>query len=768
MMIATPRATEVLHWVSAWCCSMLLLSGCDGFDDSKAVEEQDPVSVTAEYVGGGACAGCHGEEADRWKNSHHDLAMQVASEETVLGDFDAAKFTYNNITSEFFRRDGSFWIRTDGVDGELSDFRITHTFGVEPLQQYLVELAAGQVQALSTAWDTRPAEQGGQRWFHLYQDEALDSTDPLHWTGIFQSWNTTCASCHSTNLRKNYSASTGSFATTFSSINVDCEACHGPGSLHAAAPGEASMLLKADPDVRWVFDQDASIARRVPARNSQLEIETCAQCHSRRGQITDDLSPGAPLLDAFRPALLQSDLYHADGQISDEVYVYGSFLQSRMHAAGVSCSDCHDPHSNQLKFDGNAVCGQCHLAVVYDVRTHSHHEPDAPGSQCVNCHMPAKTYMVVDPRRDHSFRVPRPDLSAELAAPNACNGCHADKNSEWAAARVAEWFPDGRTGSPHYGQALAAGRNWASDRSSSLLQLAADNQAPAIVRATAISLLAEQVDDAALAAIVEALKSDSTLIQLTALNALSSVPVQVRVDPAREFLHHPVRALRITAARLLVSALPDLRQAERVEFDSAIEEYRQAQAFNSDRAEGLLNLAGLLLELGQYADAELALNSAIEREPYFAAAYINLADLYRQSGRDTEAQSLLKTAIENNADDPAGHLALGLTLVRSGDTTAALTELRRAAELAPGTPYYQYIAGVALNSLGEQQRALQELGDAHTRFPGYRDITFALATMNRDAGDYEAALRYARELLALSPADAAARGLITELEQAAQ
>lgn len=749
---------------AALICCALLIGACDAAKDQKAAALPERAAPVAEFIGGEICANCHPEEAARWRNSHHDLAMQVADEATVLGDFDAAEFTYNDATSEFFRRDGSFWVRTDGPDGALAEFRITHTFGIEPLQQYLVELPAGRVQALSTAWDTRPTSQGGQRWFHLYPDEAIDSADPLHWTGIFQSWNTSCASCHSTNLRKNYSVAMDSFATTFSSIDVDCEACHGPGSLHALAPADVPMLLQAETDVRWLFEEGASIAKRIPARSPQAEIETCAQCHSRRGQIDEEIDAGAPLLDAFRPALLDTGLYHADGQIQDEVYVYGSFLQSRMHAAGVSCSDCHNPHSARLKFEGNAVCGQCHLASTYDVSTHSHHETGAPGSQCVDCHMPAKTYMVVDPRRDHSFRVPRPDLSAELGTPNACTGCHEDQVNGWAAGVVADWFPAGRTGTAHYGQALAAGRNWASDRAPRLLTLAANPGAPAIVRATAISLLSEQMDDVALKATIDALQSNSSLIQLAALDALSNAPIQRRLEPVLPFLHHSVRALRLAAARQLVPARSELRQAQRIEFDNALEEYRQSQAFNSDRAEGRLNLAGVLLELGDYSAAEAALQAAIEVEPYRVAGYVNLADLYRQSGRESDAQSILSAAVEANSEDPAGHFALGLALVRSGQVDEALQQLQRAVELAPDAPYYQYVIGIAQNSTGYQQQALRTLVAAHARFPGYRNIVFALATINRDAGNTDEALRYARKLLALSASDSQALDLVNALQ----
>jgi predicted CXXCH cytochrome family protein len=747
-----------------------LIAGCGQRDAPvPALEEAEVASpAIAAYVGGQQCAGCHPDEDGRWRGSHHDLAMQVATPATVLGDFDGATFDYNGVRSEFLVRDGAYRVRTDGPDGELAEFRVTHAFGIEPLQQYLVELPDGGVQALSIAWDSRPGEEGGQRWFHLYPDEAIDHTDPLHWTGRYQSWNTMCAECHSTDLLKRYSAETDRFSTTFSEEDVSCEACHGPGSLHVRSPQGAPMRLPRDAEARWVFPDGASIAQRVPARPAHDEIEACAPCHARRSQFTDDVEPGDPLLDGFRPALLEPDLYHADGQILDEVYVYGSFLQSRMYAAGVTCGDCHDPHSVALRVDGNALCAQCHPASAYDVPAHHHHATDTPGAFCVDCHMPAQNYMVVDPRRDHSFRVPRPDLSEALDSPNACTACHQGQTDAWAAEIVASWFPGGRTGTPHYGEALHAGRAWSADRGPRLIGAVNDAAQPEIVRATALSLLAAQPDDAAIDAIEGALRTEAPLLQLAALEALRGLPPEARVQPAQRFLAHPLRALRMAAARTLVAARAQLSERRQADLEAALEEFRDAQRFNSDRAEGRFNLASLLADLGRLGEAEAGFLDAIGHEPAFAAAYINLADLYRRSGREPEAQELLQSAVANSPEDPAGHFALGLSLVRSDRLPDALAALQRAAELAPDTPYYEYVIGVALNSTGERERALETLEAVHERFPGHRETVLALATIHRDGGEIAEALVYARRLLALSPWDPAAEALIAELEQQEQ
>jgi predicted CXXCH cytochrome family protein len=715
------------------------------------------------FIGGQACAACHAEQTRSWQGSHHALSMQRASSGTVRGDFESTAVANNGTVTRFFRRDAEYWVNTDDPQGNPRDFRVDFTFGIEPLQQYLVELDPGRYQALPIAWDTRPAESGGQHWFSLSDDEAVDHDDPLYWTGVFYNWNSSCAECHSTGLTKNLDYPSGSFRTTWASDNVDCEACHGPGSLHVDEPAAIPLGLAAN-ERSWVFTDGDRIARRVPGPTGDAEIEVCAQCHSRRTQFSDAYEPGDPLLEAFRPALLDAGLYHADGQILDEVYEYGSFLQSRMYAAGVSCTDCHDPHSGRLRAPGNALCASCHLSSAFDTREHHRHTVGESGSLCVDCHMRERTYMVVDPRRDHSFRVPRPDLSVALGVPNACNACHEDRSAEWAAANVAAWFPEGRSGTFHYGQALHAGRSWAADRHTLLTRVIADSAVPAIVRATAISLVANQMDDSGIELIGRSLRDSSPLVQLAAIEALENVPASLRVDLAQRFLSDSAAALRAAAARVLLPAQDALSAARSRDLDAALAEFTAAQRFNADRAEALLNLGNLQVEMGALAEAEATYRLALERQPRFTPTYVNLADLYRAQGREREAEELLLRGIEVDPNDPSLEHALGLSLVRSNRLAEALPMLREASELAAAEPLYSYVYGVALNSSGAADEALEILKRGHARFPGYAPILFALATMQRDAGNLDAAREYADRLLEVSPGDVGARALLNQLD----
>ena len=769
------------------CLTAWLVMACS---EPPAVERESPqpewTQRPASHVGGQACVECHGEQVALWRGSHHDLAMQPVSDETVLADWDDTTFRYGGVTTSFFRRGDEFWVRTDGADGALAEFRVLYTFGVEPLQQYLVEAGRGRLQALPICWDTRGAEDGGQRWFHLYPDEEIDHEDPLHWAGPYLNWNFMCAECHSTALDKGYDLGADRYDTTWNEIDVSCEACHGPASNHLSwarasdrevasadlGRGLLTSLVDRDGGV-WKFESSeaaesdsvaANASRSVP-RSRNDELEACARCHSRRSPIHPSVEHGRPFLDSYRPVLLEDPLYQADGQILDEVYVYGSFLQSRMHQQGVTCGDCHDPHSLQLRGTTESVCAQCHATAVYDTADHHHHEPGSQGARCVECHMPARRYMQVDPRRDHSFRVPRPDLTLSIGTPNACTECHRDRSAQWAAGAVAEWFPGGRSQEEHYGQAFHAARTSAVDAEPRLSAVARNVELPAIVRATALAELSLLLSPASLTAVEVGLQDERPLVRQAALTALEGADPQTRLRLGFDLLDDGVRAVRLEAARVL-SATPRtaLTPDQRARLDLAFEDYRAAQLVNGDRPDAHLNIGALLALRGDLTSARQSLETALRLEPGYAIAAINLADLERQEGNDAAGAAVLREALARSPEDARLHHSLGLALIRVGQRQAALGSLARAFDLDDGQARYGYVYGVALHDLGQEEKALDVLDQVHERHPGNQETLSALIGYSRAGGDDAAAVRYARRLLELVPGDPQLRALIAELD----
>ena len=672
------------------------------------------------FVGEAVCATCHAAEAAAWTGSHHQRAMQVASENTVLGDFGGASFTHAGVTSSMLQRAGAYVMRTDGPDGALHDYPVAYTFGVAPLQQYLVAFPGGRFQSPELAWDSRPASSGGQRWFHLYPDERIDHTDPLHWTGAAENWNYMCADCHSTNVRKAWS--NGTYATRFAEISVSCEACHGPGSQHAASRGALPIALDERRGVSWPRDA-AGKPHRSRARTSEREIEMCARCHSRRGLIHEDSVHGQPLGDDYRVALLDDDLYYPDGQIKGEVYEYGSFVQSRMYAEGVTCSDCHDPHSGRLRAPGDDVCLQCHAATYATSKHHFHRSVP-----CVSCHMPATTYMVVDPRRDHSLRVPRPDLTVSLGVPNPCNGCHTDRSPAWAAQTVESWYGHVPSGLQQFAAALAAGERDAPGAEHQLARLIADAHQPAIARATAIALLGRRLSPATLPLVERALDDASSLVRAAAVRTLAEV------EPAALWrsLDDPVRAVRVAAATAMSGAIDGASPTMHAAYERARSELLAMYQLGGDRPEAHVALAMVYANEHDLDRAETELHRALAIDPAFVPASVNLAELDRVRGRDDEAETCLRQALARVPGDPALQYALGLVLVRQQRMPEALEQLAAAAHDGTDDARRGYVYAVALHDTGDVRGARRELERVLRRHPDDRDSLAALAAYRRE------------------------------------
>lgn len=380
-------------WV-ALCLGVLLLISSGVSLGAAAVGEGQLPALAKDregYADADSCQGCHAQQAGQWQHSDHAWALRDASAANVLGDFNDVHYDQDGVKAHFYRKGGGYFVNIEGEDGRPADFQVLHTFGYAPLQQYLVALSRGRLQALTIAWDSRPAEQGGQRWFSLYPGQRFAPGDPLHWTGRYQNWNGMCADCHSTRLVKHYDDAKDSFASTWQEKTVGCQACHGPSQAHVDWAREHPGASPAQ-----------GLSVDVKALGSRGQVEQCAYCHSRRQSLGTGQMPGHPHLDQSLPATLRTGLYHDDGQIDGEVYEYGSFTQSKMFAAGVGCTDCHDPHTTQVRIEGNGLCLQCHNAQPntarfaglqakdYDSPAHHHHAAGSPGAQCVNCHMPSK------------------------------------------------------------------------------------------------------------------------------------------------------------------------------------------------------------------------------------------------------------------------------------------------------------------------------------------------------------------------------------------
>ena len=730
-------------WLAATALLVLLAGGL--FADYWSAL---PEGIEPQFVGRSTCIECHQQEAKLFTGSHHDLAMDVATPVSVIGDFNNATLEHDGITSRMFRDGDRFMISTEGETGEIEDFEIKYVFGVDPLQQYMVEFdrpedasddEIGRLQVLRVSWDTRKKE-----WFYLRPpdvDDKLSPEDPLHWTGIAQRWQTMCAECHSTNLESNYHVASGKYHTTFSEIDVSCEACHGPGSLHVELARSKSIFW----DRRYKYG-----LARLKGKDAEPQLQACAPCHSRRGVMNDQFHPGDKFTDHFNLELLHDSIYYHDGQIKDEVYVYGSFVQSRMYHKGIRCTDCHDPHSLKLKADGNKTCTSCHqhAAGKYDVPSHHHHQPGTPGAMCVNCHMPHTTYMEVDPRRDHSLRIPRPDLSLKIGTPNACSGCHvkdqleslpkntasqlneyADwltlaesdetvkaalmKANQYCDTACEQWYGADRRKDKHFAETFALFRDRpvgvppTEDAIKAMTELALqpNDKVPAIARATALRELAmtgsSQIHIQARKILDN--KSEHPMVRAAAAGVFSWVNTQ---DPERRLktiqnalvphLEDESRLVRIQVTRALLDAgiYADLRFADRKKVDKALEEVREELSNTSDRASAHMNWAMMCQTRGKMNEAIASYRAAIKTEPKMTGPRSNLSEVF-----ETLAASDPKRAADYQQEAKK---------LRAEE----LPLLARDASLAPDIAQLQYRYGMALYLNGEPQKALQQVEKA--------------------------------------------------------
>jgi len=719
------------------------------------------------FTGRSSCIECHKKEDDLWKSSHHALSMDVASDKSVLGDFNNAEFRHKGLTHRMFMKDGKYYMNTQGPDGKFADYQITHTFGFTPLQQYLVPFEGGKLQCLPIAWDSDK-----KKWFNLgdtvYSGQNIKPDNWLYWTNQAQNWNGMCADCHSTNLRKNFDPETNSFKTTWSEIDVSCEACHGPASRHI----EWARL----PEGSRPSDVNTGLIVRTRNLTNKELVNVCARCHSRRSIMSDYENNNDDLLNYMIPQLTTPPVYHVDGQILDEDYEYASFTQSKMFEKGIKCSDCHDSHSVKTLKPDNQLCLKCHRPDIYDNSSHHFHKMAVPGSkplinrgkpeytqgtgsQCVNCHMVGKFYMGVDYRRDHSFRIPRPDLTVSIKTPNACNDCHKDKTVAWSQTYIEKWY--GSRKRPHYGEVFAAARKNDPKAIPELVLYAGNELFPLMVRATAVTLLANYDDSLCKKTIEKALGDPESLIRHSAINGFRPANVRTFEKIITPLLNDPVLGIRIEAAIRLSEVPEDQLSAPVIKArKAALEEYKNANLYVSDFPGGHYNLGVMYANAGDLEKAAESYREALRIDNLFYMAKVNLATIYNLQKKNDEAEKLLRDVLTENPEIVDVNYSLALLLAEKGDIMESRKYFLRSIELMPQNTRIIYNLALLENSQGNSAQAEKYLLAALNKEPDNYDFIYALCTFYLEHKQNLKAADYAKQLIIKYPANPAGKQLL--------
>ncbi len=677
--------------------------------------------VAAEYIGSQQCKNCHQTEFSAWKGSDHEMSMNHATDEYVLGNFDNAALVSNGKENRFFKKGHQFWVNISGPDGKFHDYQIKYTFAYHPLQQYMVEFEDGRVQLIPFAWDSRTKKEGGQRWFNLYPQFTKDHQE-FYWTNTGQNWNYMCADCHSTNVKKNFDDKTNTYKTTFSEINVGCESCHGPASEHVtwtkvestklAKPEHAGFDRELSKSVsHWQLESNKTTLTADKINPSQQTL-VCAQCHSRHVQISNnDHVKGNDFGERYLLSLINEPLYYPDGQIYDETFVYGSFLQSKMAKNGVVCSNCHDPHSTKLTIPKEQVCLQCHMSETYAQKTHHQHQDSSAGAQCVNCHMPETTYMQIDKRADHGWHIPRPDIAKQLGTPDTCLSCHNDKNSDWSSQKVEKWFPASSIRAErHFSPVFAAANQGYSTVASALSHIAQNEANSDIIRASALERLAPFPDTNTIIAVARGAKHNDSNIRLGAISGSAALEGAERWRVIAPLLKDEVLAVRAQAALAIVPLWSELSQTNKTFLTPALNEYMQIQDFNADRGYAHNNKASVFAYQADYQAAERAFKVGIKIEPYFANSYTNLAELYRRQQKNAQSIEVLLTGQKASPENADIDYQLALAYIRAKKTALAVTNLKQATIKEPNNAQYHYVYALSVESTnsGEAQKSLNK------------------------------------------------------------
>ena len=725
---------------------------------------EDEAKAFSQYAGSQSCRECHAAAFDSWATSNHALAERPVDEKLDRQAFDPPKALAQGGERFEFRRPTTQpgaveLVVSDAADGTTRTIRPVRVIGNDPLRQFLFETDSGRLQSTAAAYDPHQDE-----WFDVYGPADIRQRgDWGHWTGRGMNWNTMCASCHNTRVRKNYDPASDTYQTRMAEVSLGCESCHGPMKDHvqwqkteqARLPAGAPKNYGTDPTIRRI--------------DREQMFDTCASCHARRGDLTGDFVPGQSFYDHYQLVTVdESDLYYPDGQVRDEDYEMAAFLGSRMHAAGVRCADCHHPHTAKPILEGDFLCMRCHqggetnypTAPVIKPAEHVFHKPDTEGARCVDCHMPRTTYMQRHVRHDHGFTVPDPLLTKELGIPNACNRCHTDKDADWSIAWVDKWYgPKMERPSRQRTRVIAAARRDDPSARQPLLDLLADAKQAPYWKAVAAGLLdAWSHEPPVASALLAQLRQDSPLVRSSAARSLEPV-LGARPD-AREamqgLLADPSRVVRVTAAWALREELALDSPADR--------ELRHMLDFNADQPLGQLQLAHWSLARQDLPGAVSRLQTAVKWDPSSAGLRRELAVVLSMAGRPRDALAHLEEACRLDPRQADFRYMLGLAHHELNDLPRAIAALEEAVRLDPRHVRAQYNLGLAYHASGRSSEALDALSRAESadtvRDPG---IPYARATILAQLSRHQEAADAARRALDLREDFQPARQLLVQL-----
>jgi tetratricopeptide (TPR) repeat protein len=703
---------------------------------------------SVQYSGSASCRECHEKFYQLWSTSRHGLAMQP-----YTGDFAQARLSPQLspvvIGKLKYRADVVRGLVTEAGPQGTTSYRIEQVLGGKNVYYFLTPLKRGRLQTLPVAYDVNRKE-----WFDTAASgvrhfPGRERERPVHWKESPYTFNTSCYGCHVSQLSTNYQLKTDTYKTTWAESGINCETCHGSSVEHNRVMKEAPQG-KPPKDLKIISVKKFTVEQHNSA---------CSTCHLKGTPLTTTFTPGDRLFDHFDLVTLENPDYYPDGRDLGENYTYTSWLMSPCAKSGkLSCIQCHTS-SGRYRFKteekANEACMPCHENKVQDPTVHTRHQPNSPGNKCVSCHLPLTSFARMN-RSDHSMRPPTPAATIAYKSPNACNGCHPDKDAAWADRLVRQWRHRDYQAPVLKQAALLDGarrRDWS--KLPEMLEAIAGPGRDAVFAASLLRLLPGSQDSRTQEAVLKALKDPSPLVRAAAaenlglnlspktaaalIEATGDDTRLVRVKAAASLSGYPLERLKGEEAKRLekanmeylafIQARPDQWTAHynlgnyylsRGELQPAVESFKTAIRMEPQAVLAMVNTSIAYSRLGDNRKAEESLQQALKAAPDSGAANFNMGLMKAEQKDLKQAERYLRAAFK--ADPQMAQAAYNLGILLSRDRPEeAIRFCRKAAELQPEEPRYSFTLAYYLYKQGENRQATAILDTILEKHPNYRD-----------------------------------------------
>jgi tetratricopeptide (TPR) repeat protein len=738
---------------------------------ADSAKESNPKKSSAGYVGSASCRECHESFYKLWATSHHGLAMQPYTSTFAQKQLQsqAQDIRIGPRRYRAARDTAKGWVREIGPEGEKK-FPIAHVMGGKNVYYFLTPYEKGRLQVLPLAYDVHK-----KSWFDTaasgvrhFPGQLTDA--PLHWTDPEYTFNTSCYSCHVSQLSTNYDLEADTYHTVWAEPGINCEACHGPGEEHVRAFKSASKD-KPPKDLKLISTKNFTA--------HQLN-SMCASCHAKLSPVTPSFTPGERFFDHYNLVTLEHLDFYPDGRDLGENYTMTGWRMSPCAKSGkLDCMHCHTS-SGRYRFTdaarANNACLPCHKERVENATKHTRHKAESKGNQCISCHMPMTGFARMN-RSDHSMRPPTPAATIAYKSPNACNLCHTDEDATWADKQVRDWHKHDYQNSALYPAGLVAAarkpdwnrlddmlayltredrdeifatslvrllRGCESDKKWPVISKLLINDSSPLVRAAAAEGLDNYYTTNSLQALIDATQDEYRLVRVRAVASLAGIPLERFKDKDRLVIER-------AAAEYLagLNARPDDHVSHynrgnfylaRQQHTEALKSYQTAIKLRPNNLLAHVNAAFAYNGLGQNDRAEASLRQAIKLDPNNLSAHLNLALILGEQGRLDEAERAYRKVIRLDKKSAVAAYNIGVILARKLKPEA-LDWCRKAYELQPGNVKYGYTYAYYLMQFGQIETAIPLLEKMICANTPNADVYALLGGIYEQKGDFANAIK---------------------------